>query len=147
MNINFHPDNENFIEEAKEYQKIWDKEGSRIIAALENAGKMKFKENTINAIIFEGISHSHPLTLRASYSADVKKSTLVHELAHRLVVGNNMKTNNALEAHKLINGFLYDAWIVLYGKEFADAMVKIEGERTPMYKEAWDWTFSNKKEQ
>lgn len=147
MNIYFHPDNENFIEAAKEYQLIWDKEGSRIIDALENFGNMKFKEKTINAIIIERMSYSHPLTFRASYPADVKKSTLVHELAHRLVVGNNIKAENPLESHKLINGFLYDAWVLLYGKEFADAMVKIESSRTPMYQEAWDWTFANKKQQ
>ena len=147
MNINFYPDNENFIEAAKEYQLIWEKDGNRIITALESTSKMIFKEKIINAIVFEGISHSHPLSLRASYSSDVKKSTLIHELAHRLMVGNNMKAENSLEAHKLINGILYDAWVSLYGKEFADTMVKIESERTPIYKEAWDWTFSNKKKQ
>ncbi len=147
MNIYFYPDNENFTEATNEYQSIWEQDDNRIISALETAGKIPFKENTINAIVFEGKSHSHPLSLRASYSADVKKGTLVHELAHRLVVGNNMKAENSLEAHKLINNILYDAWTSLYGKEFADTMVKVESERTPMYKEAWDWTFSNKKKQ
>jgi len=147
MNIYFYPDNENFTEAVKEYQLIWEQDGDRIISALETSGKMIFKENIINAIVFEGISHSHPLSLSASYSADIKKGTLIHELAHRLVVSNNVKTENSLEAHKLIYAFLYDVWISIYGKEFADTMVKIESERTPMYKEAWDWIFSNKKGQ
>ncbi len=147
MNIYFYPDNENFTDATKKYQSIWQEDGNLIITALETAGKMKFKESIINAIVFEGMSHSHPLSLRASYSSDVKKGTLVHELAHRLVVGNNLKSNNPLEAHKLINNILYDSWVLLYGKEFADTMVKIESERTPMYKEAWKWTLSNKKKQ
>ena len=144
MQIKFHPDNENFTEAVKKYQEIWDKYGIDIIETLEKVSGLTFKEKFINAIIFEGISHSHPLSLRASYSEDVKRGALVHELAHRLF---NKKTSNSLEAHKLINDTLYKVWVLLYGKEFADTMVRVESERAPMYKEAWDWTFANKKEQ
>jgi hypothetical protein len=141
MQINFYPDNEDFSDAAKEYQFIWQQDGKNIINALQNASGMTFKKNIINAIIFETKSHSHPLTLRASYSLDVKKGTLIHELAHRLFVDNNHKAENSLEAHKLINHTLYSAWVTLYGKEFADTMVSIESDRAPVYKEAWNLYF------
>lgn len=141
MQINFYPDNEDFSDATKEYQFIWQQDGKNIINALQNASGMTFKKNNINAIIFETKSHSHPLTLRASYSLDVKKGTLIHELAHRLFVDNNHKADNSLEAHKLINHTLYSAWVKLYGKEFADTMVSIESDRAPVYKEAWNLYF------
>jgi hypothetical protein len=141
MEIYFHPDNENFVEDAQAYQLIWEQYGTRIINALETSAKMAFKEGMINAIIFEGIGHSRPLCFRASYPDDIKRSTLVHELAHRLVAGNGKRAENSLEAHKLINPILYDAWISLYGKEFADRMVAVESARGLIYKEAWDWMF------
>ena len=144
MQINFYPDNEDYLEASKEYQLIWEQDGAKIVNVLQDISGMTFKKNTINAIVLEQKSHSHPLTLRASYSLDIKKGTLIHELAHRLFVDNNHKTNDPLKAHELINHTLYSAWVALYGKEFADNMVLVESGRAPVYKEAWDLYFKNK---
>lgn len=34
---------------------------------------------------------------------------------------------------------LYDIWLELKGKDFADEEVKVESSRTEMYQQAWNW--------
>ena len=123
----------------QEYQKIWDEEGEKIVSVWEQKTGLQFRETFINAIIFEGVSHSVPLSLRASYSFDIKKATLVHEMGHRVLYKKvKLPEFSSIEIHKCLNLCLYDVLIELYGKEFADIIVLDESKR-PMYKEAWDW--------
>src|SRR6188508_3577479 len=72
---------------ARAYRAIWEQDGARIIAALEARTCMKFPETAVAAIVGDEVSDSggpeHPMSLRASYGLDVKRATLVHELAHR----------------------------------------------------------------
>jgi hypothetical protein len=84
------------------------------------------------------------MMLRASYDAETKKAALVHELCHRLMLGNtlrdlNLKETAALLDHKVIDLILYDIWIDLWGKEVADRQVRVEAKRQHLYKEAWQW--------
>ena len=144
LSITFVPENNGFIAGACAYSRIWEEEGGRIITAIETAAGLKFKERSVTATVYEGISWSNPLKLRASYSEDTKKATLVHELLHRLSQ-EYLLTMPAkdepfdLRQHKQIDLLLYDLWCGLYGKTFADQQVALESSRTPMYKAAWDW--------
>lgn len=153
--MKFHPDSDRLelVKAAKKYQKIWDNESRKIVGVMEKISSLKFKEKFINALIYEGISFSHPLRLRASYSTEIKKATLIHELCHRLLVGNKIETpkiskdeDESLEIHKVIYLILYDIWVDLYGERFAKRNVKVEFGRDPKYRKAWDWALSfNKK--
>lgn len=69
----------------KSYSKIWEKEGERIVQVVESTSRLKFTSRKIEAEVYEGISQSHPLRLRSSYTDQQKKSSLVHELSHLLL--------------------------------------------------------------
>lgn len=149
MKINFYPeyDNEAFLEALKHYEQIWSTEGAKIIAVIERVTNLKFIENEINCLIFEGMSHSHPLCLRASYDEFNKKAALVHELCHRIFVGNKVKLPNpeepkVLSAHRVVDLVLYDILKELYGIEFADKNIQIESSRSPEYAVAWKWALA-----
>lgn len=152
LKITFYPESDKaeFIKAAKEYQDIWDSEGEKIIETMERISGLRFVEKFINAIVYEWISFSFPLRLRASYPLDIKKATLIHELGHRLLAGNKItkkgKNFRALEIHKPLYLILYDIWVNLYGEDFAKKNVKIESERHEDYKEAWEWVLSFDKE-
>ena len=148
--INFHPecDIPRFIVGTQEYKTIWEAEGERITQAIENISGYKFRADTYNAIILDNKpSTSYPLTLRSSYPPDQKKSTLVHELTHKILPRNDLTKESSLENHKILDLILYDIWTELYGKEFADNAVRGETEWRDLYKEAWEWALAYSKEQ
>ena len=139
--IDFEPESSRFSAAAKEYQEIWDTEGARITAALAEATGLEVESGPIRATVYDGISNSGykeriPMRMRASYPPDTKRATLVHELAHRLIsdyVGKNE------DDHPVIFLFVYDVWVKLWGQEFADAQVAVEGKRTGHYDYAGAW--------
>lgn len=146
MKLNFYPeyDNETFIKSAKAYEQLWSAEGEKIVAAIEKITGLKFVENEINCIVFEGPSYSNPLRLRASYDEFNKKAALVHELCHRIIVGNkailpNPDEPKVVSAHRVVDLILYETLEELYGKEFANKNVQIESGRSPEYAQAWQW--------
>ena len=118
--------NQNFDAATDEYRRIWAAEGSRVIEAMERITTRKFPEKHVDAAIYEGTSFSgrggRPMTLRASYTADVKKGTLVHELAHRMDAQLKNRPQD-LDEHRLLFLYLYDFYENLYGREFADGQV------------------------
>jgi hypothetical protein len=125
---------------AAAYRALWSGQGARIIAALEKRSGLKWQEREIRAQVYEGTSYSgfgaRPMRLRASYPADTKKATLIHEIGHRLQ-GPLFKRGE--EDHPFLFLYLYDVWRDLYGQEFADAQVKIESARKGLYdyERAW----------
>ena len=155
VNVTFSPESARFNEAVKQYQAIWDAEGERIVETMERISGLEFTTTEIQAIVFEGVSNSgsadSPMKLRASYPADVKKATLVHELGHRLAFRLRFYfgTQKELDAHRVLYLYLYDAWVSLYGQSFADQQVAVEKGRTMPaafrwlrgydYKSAWDW--------
>lgn len=161
MIINFYPesDNPDFEKAAKEYAQIWKEEGEKIATTIEKISGLKFKEKVINALTFADVSYSVPLQLSSSDSLEEKKAGLVHELCHRLIVGNDIKLkgevtneNWNLKVHKQVDLIIYDAWVELYGKDFANRMIESEinlwtGEGISPYKIAWDWALAMTKEQ
>lgn len=155
VKVTFSPESTRFEEAARQYQAIWDADGERIVATMERVSGLKFMETKIQAVIFEGVSHSgsvdSPMKLRASYPVDVKKATLVHELGHRLSFQLRfyLGTQKELDGHRILYLYLYDVWVSLYGQSFADQQVEVEKSRTVPaafrwlagydYRAAWEW--------
>ena len=85
---------------------------------MERGSGLTFLENHVNAVVFEGVSQSgagdRPMYLRASYPADVKKATLVHEHGHRLIAQLRIRPTD-LDEHRVLFLFLYDVWESLWG--------------------------------
>jgi len=51
------------------------------------------------------------------------------------------------EEHQYLFLWIYDVWIKLYGRKFADAQVTIERARGRMYPAAWDYALAFTPEQ
>mgnify|MGYP001799005361 CR=1 FL=1 len=148
MNITFCPESDTaaFVSAAREYQDIWDTNGRAYINALEAKTGLEMPDKPIEATIFEGVSRSHPLKLRASYSRDIKAPILIHELGHRLLIANELggrryKAHKDLHviSHKLLNLFLYDVYVTLFGDAKASEIVAYESNFHPSYRECWQW--------
>ena len=141
------PQDQTFAEAAEEYRRLWADEGSTIVEAMERGTGLTFLERHVKAVIFEGPSRSGvgdpPMYLRASYPADVKKATLVHEHGHRLIAQLRNRPSD-LDEHRVLFLFLYDVWESLWGKDFADQQVEIESGRIGLYdyETAWRWALS-----
>jgi hypothetical protein len=75
------------------------------------------------------------MELRASYPSDTKRATLIHELGHRVMAGLYRRDE---EEHGALFLWLYDVWVALYGKAFADEQVIVERRRGGPYPKAWD---------
>jgi hypothetical protein len=123
VSMTFTPQDPTFAEATEAYRRIWVAEGSTIVDAMERGTGLRFLETHVNAVIFEGTSRSgmgdSPMYLRASYSPDVKKATLVHEHGHRLIA--QLKTRPPdLDEHRVLDLFLYDVWESLWGRDLAD---------------------------
>jgi hypothetical protein len=87
LNIRFRPepDQPMLVAAAAEYDQLWRSEGVRILAALHRITGLRLVDQQLEATVHEANSASHPLRLRASYDAETKRGTLIHELAHRLL--------------------------------------------------------------
>lgn len=152
LTITFYPESEKseFLIATNEYQRIWAQEATKILTVITNVSGLSFVETHINALIFEGISFAYPLMLRASYSEEEKRTTLLHELTHRLLVGNGIKVKligvdmeiARLQSHKQIDLILFDILSDLYGEAFAQKTVQMESQRKPVYAQAWNWALS-----
>lgn len=149
--LRFVPVQPGFGAASADYERIWRSDGPRIAAALETISGLRFPGTPIQAIV----SDARPMTsfdgrlirLRASYSPDYKKATLIHELGHRLAL--TLPRQAELDDHRLLYLFLYDVWTDLEGRDFADRMVSIE-RRIPGgydYGAAWTWALSQTREQ
>ena len=137
--IEFVPESETFAAAVGEYERIWASDGARIARTMQEVARLTFTDSAITAIVFEGVSSSgfrdRPMRLRASYPLDTKKATLIHELGHRL---QSPLFREQDEEHVPLFLWLYDTWVSLYGKDFADAQVAIEKRRRGPYPAAWD---------
>jgi hypothetical protein len=127
-----------------EYRAIWAAEGSRIIEGMEKISTLRFPENSVKAQIYEGPSFAGrggtPMRLRASYQPDEKKGALVHELGHRMNAQLKVRLQD-LDEHRLLFLYLYDLYVDLYGKEFADKEVAFGKTLKGLYdyEAAWNW--------
>ena len=137
--LSFFPESASFTPAAREYAELWAGEGDRIVRAMESVSGLTFRDTAVRVIVYEGVSSSGyrdtPMRMRASYPADTKKATLVHELGHRLQSGLFHRDE---EEHGPLFLWLYDTWVQLYGRDFADAQVAVEKRRGGPYPKAWD---------
>jgi len=129
------------LQATAEYEEIWKTDGERIEAVFMEHTGLALCEDRIAVIVYEGMSFSgrNPvdlMRLRASYTTDVKKGTLIHELAHRFTFNVNYKAT--VDEHEIINLFLCDVWVELYGTDFAKQMVKHEKSLNSLYVAAWE---------
>lgn len=129
---------------ARAYRAIWEQDGARIVAALEARTCMRFPETAVAAVVGDEVSDSggpeHPMSLRASYDLDVKRATLVHELAHRHLWQLTQRLDD-LDGHRTLYLILDRVWADVWGQEFAAARVRGEASwnATYDYAAAWDW--------
>ncbi len=152
VSIHFFPESAQFAEAAREYQALWEVEGDRIIEVLEHVSGLKCTEREIQAVVYEGISRAGlrgaPMKMRASYPAETKKATLIHELGHRHIMQLRWRPSE-LDEHRVLFLFLYDVWERLYGQEFAAEQVEVEKKRKGVYdyEAAWAWALAQSKEE
>ena len=143
VRLEFVPESETFAAAVGEYEGIWAADAGRIVRAMQDVSGLTFTDTAVTAIVYEGVSSSgfrdSPMRLRASYPLDTKKATLIHELGHRL---QSPLFREEDEEHVPLFLWLYDTWVQLYGKEFADAQVAIEKRRRGPYTRAWDEALS-----
>jgi hypothetical protein len=140
LRIGFVPEAVGLEAPAAEYTAIWRADGDRIVRAMEAHTGLVFEQGPIEAIVYEGVStsgfHDTPMRLRASYPEDTKRATLIHELGHRLLAE---VVPRDFEDHPVLFLFLYDVWVELYGRPFADAQVAVESERRGIYDYEGAW--------
>jgi hypothetical protein len=126
------------------YRSIWDQDGPRIVAALEARTCMRFPEPAVAALVDDATSHSggpeHPMGLRASYDLDVKRSTLVHELAHRHLWQLTERLDT-LDGHRTLYLVLDRVWADVWGEPFAAERIRTEStwHAEYDYAAAWGW--------
>jgi hypothetical protein len=144
VQLTFVAQSDSFAAARDAYEALWRAEGPRIVRVMEQVSGIRFDsppyaDTAISAIVFEGVSSSGyrdtPMHLRASYPPDTRKATLVHELGHRLQAG---VARRGEDEHEILCLWLYDTWVALWGREFADAQVVVERARGGPYPRAWD---------
>ena len=147
---------------AAEYRSIWEAEGVRVIAAMERLTSLRFPQKNIKIQVFEGASNASllfnragvpvgsrdPMRFRASYTADNKKGALVHELGHRMNLNLRARPQD-LDEHRLLFLYLYDLYVDLYGREFADGQVAFGRTLKGLYDydTAWTWSLAMTREE
>lgn len=130
--------------EARAYRAIWERDGERIVKALEARTCLPFAEPRVSAIVAEAVSHSggpeHPMRLRASYLRSVKQSTLVHELGHRHL-WQLAERLEGIDGHRTLYLVLDRVWADVWGEPFAEARIKDESGWFARYdySSAWSW--------
>ncbi len=135
-----------FAEAADEYRALWDQEGDRIIDALERHAGLRFPDAPIEVLVTDSATMTaldgRTIRIRAGYPSAFAKATFAHEMGHRLAQA--LPRTAELDDHRVLYLFLYDAWIDLYGREFADRMVAIERRfrSTYDYDAAWAWALA-----
>jgi hypothetical protein len=149
--VTFTPLEPRFAETADWYRGLWAAEGGRIVAALERESGFAFPARPLEIILRDGPPMTgyrcSAIRLRGTYTGPVAEATLVHELGHCLTAA--MPRSAALDDHRLLYLFLYDVWADLYGRAFADRMVRLE-RRIPGgydYDAAWSWALAMTREE
>lgn len=133
-------------ESTAEYRALWEAEGARMVAALEAASGVSFAAAPIEMIVYRGTPMTpydgRSIWLKAGYPLYYMRSTLVHELSHRL--SYTLPRTGDLDDHRLLFLFLYEAWSELYGPDFAARMAAAERRIAGRYDYdgAWAWALA-----
>lgn len=151
VTLTFAADSAAYAPSAAWNQQLWDADGRRIIRVMEAASGLRFRPLDIRVIMYLGVSYtgsdSLPMHLNVRYPLGM---TLVHELGHRLN-GQIRNRPPEVDEHRLLYLWLYDAWVALYGRRFADAAVQAEkgwaAQGLTFIVAAWDWALAMTAEQ
>lgn len=134
----------------QEYRQIWASDGARITAVIQEVSGLTFPVDSVSVEVIDGPSWAGRSTMgmRATYPTATKRATLVHELGHILVgdlVPEDAAPGTAPTPHYLLFLFLYDVWVELWGEDFADEQVVVEGRRRGRvdYEGTWRAVLSN----
>ena len=119
---------------AAEYRELWAAEGDEIVRALERWSGLQFAVDRVPVEVMEGPSWAGTTSMgmRASYPPETKRGTLAHELGHILIgdlIPEDEEGEPVYDHHAFLYLFLYEAWIDLWGQEFADGQVAVESRR------------------
>lgn len=140
------------------YQNCWHEHHKKIVAKFHELTGLSFQQKDIHATVIPGTVNNSgmtgaPMLLGAGYhTADEKLAVISHELAHRLLGGNqiwvDVDAEDALyNEHRRIYLFLFEAWCDLFGKAFADAAVAREFKDAEYYEAAWKWALKKNRKQ
>ena len=152
MFIDIFTNNPKFNMHCKEYKIIWLLEGEKIQKAFEKVVGLGFNEDIVKLLINEGFNGSNNAgdctssVMNFRYNNRCKIGTFLHELSHRIVLEYNMfeisqKLFDFKEIHELIDLFLYDVIVELYGEESAKLRVEYESDFAELeYRTAWQKT-------
>lgn len=139
---------------AEGYALVIERDGQRIIKALERyTGFQYLEENTLAFILSGTMSASgsaatgNPIKLGADVDSTNFERILSHELGHRILSQRNITTS--LSPHQMLDLFLFDVWESVYGEEKAKKFLELEmrdsksprGEKLS-YKAAWEWAMA-----
>lgn len=132
---------------AIKYEEFWSHEGEEIVRVFYSLTGLRFWYKSITVHIVQGDYSSEAgsrykrMRLRHnSYNLDDRRQLVAHELAHRLLMGNYIDgagPAHLFYSHYYIYLFLYDAWVQLWGREFAAEMAKKEEAKPRAYNLAW----------
>ncbi len=143
---------------ASRYQRFWNKNQQKILDSFYKHTRLKFKQNKITVRIRRGSRSTagntkQPMRLSMDWADEnTIGCTLIHELAHRLVIGNSIEPsedNKFIKAHanyymhRHIDLFLYDVYVDILGIKVAQDEVNREsGDPTSLYTKAWSWALT-----
>ena len=152
MNINIYTDDNKYNMHLQEYKIIWENEGQRIIDSFEKITTLKFKEKELDLLINSGLNGSNSAGETISdkmifrCNNRCKIGTFLHELSHRFIIEYDLenvarKVMEFDDIHEVIDLFLYDVIVDLYGKDAADMRVEYESNfDEEEYRLSWEKT-------
>lgn len=150
MELLIYTDDDKYNMHCDEYKILWSIEGKRIQDAFKKILSLPFKESRISLLINAGANFSNDSgeseesIMNFRYNNRCKLGTFLHELSHRIVMEYSLfeKAKNIYnfnDIHELIDLFLYDIIVELYGKEAADLRVEYESNFEDLiYKKSWN---------
>ena len=154
MKLIIYTDDNKYNMHCNEYKILWAIEGERIQYAFKKILFLPFKEKEILLLINSGANFSNDSgeteesIMNFRYNNRCKLGTILHELSHRIVMEYSLfekakKIYNLEDIHELIDLFLYDVIVELYGKEAANLRVEYESNFEDLiYKNSWDKALS-----
>ena len=154
MKLVIYTDDNKYNMHCMEYKILWSIEGEKIQKAFKKMVTLPFKEKEISLLINSGVNFSNDSgkteesIMNFRYNNRCKLGTILHELSHRIVMEYSLfekakKVYNLEDIHELIDLFLYDVIVELYGKEAADLRVEYESNFEDLiYKNSWNKALS-----
>ena len=144
IRLDFRPNDDAVPAAARDYERIWLAEGPRMVRVMEAVSGLSFAATLDRraALHVEIVARADcagdrddVLQLPDGRSDDARKAMLTHELGHRLQAG---LLGDVADDHVPLYLWLYDVWVQLYGRDFADAQVAAERRRGGAQQKAWD---------